>query len=336
MDEMTGFAALLPGKLLAETGPLPADLTELRVRAGRRIQLVRLSGEEFRGKAADAALAEETAQALAGHSLYAREEELKEGYFTVRGGCRVGVCGRFSAGGQARTLTHVGSVCVRIAREARGAADGVMREMFDRGRPVSALVVSPPGLGKTTLLRDIARQLSEGTGGRRGVKVGVADERGELAGCVLGRPSLDVGPRTDVMDGCPKRIGMELLVRGMSPDVIVTDELGHDGDREAVLDAMRSGVRVIASVHARDEEEALRRLGAELAGLFDRMIVLGDRIGQIKRVTGGIEDGYGGQSGRGVRHDGGERMGRTDAGGNAGKAGADPFGCAGRSPAADE
>lgn len=283
MDAMTGLMRLLPEALKREIGALPDDLTELRVRAGRPVQLVGLSGEEFRGGAISASLTAGTAQALAGHSLYAREEELKEGFFTMEGGCRVGVCGRTTAqDGRITGLTHVGSVSIRIAREIKGAADAAMPQIFGAGGLVNTLVISPPGLGKTTLLRDIARQLSDGDEGRRGYRVGIADERGELAGCSMGVPTLDVGLRTDVLDGCPKRIGMQLLVRAMSPEVIVTDELGHPGDAEAVLDAMRSGVRVIASVHARDEAEARRRLGGELTDLFERRIVL---IG-IGRIAG--------------------------------------------------
>ena len=287
MDAVTGLAALLPEELGRTIGTLPPDLTELRVRAGRPVQLVCLSGEVFRGGAISAELVAQTAQALARHSLYAREEELKEGFFTIDGGCRVGVCGRMAADGQARRLTHIGSVCVRVARAVEGAADGIMDALFDADdRPVNALIVSPPGMGKTTMLRDLARQLSDGTGGRRGLRVALADERGELAGCVLGVPTLNVGRRTDVMDGCPKRIAMRLIIRAMSPEVIVTDELGHEGDAEAALDAMRSGARVIASVHARDGKEAQARLGGSLAGAFERMIVLGRDIGQVGKIIG--------------------------------------------------
>ena len=332
MDAVTRMRELLPAEARELLPPLPEDLTELRLRAGRPVQLIRSGGGELLGGRTDAALVQAAAQALSGHSLYAREEELREGFFTIEGGCRVGVCGRMTAeNGRAAQLTHVGSVCVRIAREIRGAADPVMERMQAAGRPVSALIVSPPGLGKTTLLRDIARQLSDGTG----VRVGVADERGELAGCVLGVPTLDVGLRTDVLDGCPKRIGMRLLVRSMSPEVIVTDELGHPEDAAAVRDAMRCGVRVVASVHAADEAEAEERLGRELTGLFEQIVVLGGGIGRIRRMIGRRGDGYGIENGRGMRHDGGERVGRQDACGRAGTARGDAEGGGRRGEAAE-
>lgn len=288
METVNRLSRLLPEAVLRETGPMPADLTELRLRSGRPAEVVGLNGGTLVGGAISAPLVAQAAQKLAGHSLYAREEELREGYFTIEGGCRVGVCGRMTAEeGKIRQLTHIGSVCVRIAREIRGAADAVMEHLYEENSAVSALIISPPGLGKTTLLRDIARQLSDGACGRRGLKVGMADERGELAGCVMGVPMLDVGARTDVMDGCPKRMGMKLLIRSMSPEVIVTDELGHPQDAEAVRDALRCGVRVIASVHARDESDARRRLGEELMDRFDRYVIMGGGIGRIMRIDGG-------------------------------------------------
>lgn len=285
MEAVKRLEALLPERLVREAGALPEDLFELRIRAGRPVQLIGGSGEMLRGGAVSAELVEQTARSLAGHSLYAREEELREGYFTIEGGIRVGVCGRMPApDGRPLPVTHIGSLCIRLAREIRGAADGVMDALWEGGCPVSAAVVSPPGMGKTTLLRDIARQLSDGTGGRRGVRVAVADERGEIAGCVLGVPMLDVGARTDVMDGCPRREAMRLMVRAMSPEVIVTDELGHESDAEAVADAMRSGVRVIASVHADSRRGAGERLG-HAARLFGRMILLGGRPGQVIEIV---------------------------------------------------
>ena len=327
MEAVRRVSALLPEEVRRAAGSLPEDLIELRLRPGRPVQLVRMNSEELRGGSLSASQVQAAAQGLAGHSLYAREEELREGFFTIEGGCRVGVCGRMTAEyGERMRLTHVGSVCVRIAREVKGAADPVMKELYEEEGPVSALIVSPPGLGKTTMLRDIARQLSDGTNGRRGLRVGMADERGELAGCAAGVPTLDVGLRTDVMDGCPKRMGMGLLVRAMSPEVIVTDELGHAQDAAAVKEAMRCGVKVIASVHAADETEAGWRLGEGLTELFEKIVVLGGGIGRIQRVTGGNRDGINGQNRRGVRNDGGERVGRKTDGGRAGAAGSGAFG----------
>jgi stage III sporulation protein AA len=281
------FEVLLPEVLRRHIGELPETLTELRLRADRAAELVCGRESLLRGEPIGRELIEETAHALAQHSLYAREEELRQGFFISAGGCRAGVCGRVNVRADgAVDLTHISSLCIRRAREIKGAADAVTEGLYEGERAVSALVISPPGMGKTTLLRDIARQLSNGTRGRRGLRVAIADERGELAGCVLGVPALDVGERTDVMDGCPKRIAMNMLVRAMSPEVIVTDELGHAQDADAVRDALRCGVRVIASVHASSAEEAARRLGKDCISLFDRLIVL-KGIGQIGEIVYG-------------------------------------------------
>jgi stage III sporulation protein AA len=188
--------------------------------------------------------------------------------------------------GELESIKNVSFLNVRLAHQVIGCAERVLPYLWRHEKMGHTLIISPPGMGKTTLLRDIARQLSNGTRGRRGLRVAIADERGELAGCVLGVPALDVGERTDVMDGCPKRIAMNMLVRAMSPEVIVTDELGHAQDADAVRDALRCGVRVIASVHASSAEEAARRLGKDCISLFDRLIVL-KGIGQIGEIVYG-------------------------------------------------
>ncbi|NLG24018.1 MAG: stage III sporulation protein AA [Clostridiales bacterium] len=287
---MISLMRLLPGELLNPLSPLPADLTDLRLRPHRPAELVspgksRLAGPDVPPQGIERALTQ-----LSRHSLYAWEEELTQGFFTLSGGERVGVCGRFAVeGGRVTALSRVYSVAIRVSRQVAGAADRLMPYLYEDGRPVSALILSPPGLGKTTLLRDAIRQLSSGTAYGRAARVAVADERCELAACSSGGPTMDLGPRADVVDGCPKRLAMPLMVRALSPDVIATDELGQAGDAEAALDAVRCGVRVLASVHAADYQAArarpqLRELLA--SGAFDRVATLA-AVGQLGQVLDG-------------------------------------------------
>ena len=264
----------------------PGFLREIRLRANRPVQLVYSDGDCLTAQAVSAEWIARAADALAAHSLYARDEELRQGYLTLENGCRAGVCGRFTAGnGRVGHLIEIRSICVRIARAVPGCADGVMRWLYEDGRPLGVLVISPPGLGKTTLLRDIARQFSEGTAYGRARSVAIADERREIAG---GAGRLDVGPRTDVLEGCPKTEAVSMLVRTMSPEVIVTDELGRAEEAEAVLEGIKCGVSLAASAHARDLSEARRRPALERlleAGAFDRIITLSGRAGHVASVS---------------------------------------------------
>lgn len=267
----------LPPEAQRAADELGAQLTGIRLRAGRRIQLTYPGGDvlaEVLGRPEF----ERTLSALMGHSLYARQDELDSGYFTLPDGSRAGICGRFAAGGP-RALSDVGSVCIRIAREIAGCADGVISDVKSVR---SALVVSPPGMGKTTLLRDMARQLSEG-----GANVCIVDERGELAACRGGNPTLNVGPRTDVISGCEKHIAILRAVRACSPDVIVTDEIGDARDAQALDEALRCGVRILASAHGTElEPDRLRPQVGEMvkSGAFEMGILLGPAPGNIART----------------------------------------------------
>lgn len=235
-----------------------------------------VSAEDFR----------RTFELVSGSSVYALEEELRQGFITLPGGHRVGLCGRAVVrNGAIRTQRDIGSLNVRIAREVPGAADALLPLLVDAaGLPMSTLVFSPPGMGKTTLLRDLARQISSGRPdlGLGGLRVGVVDERSELGGSRQGRPTRDLGPRTDVLDGCPKAVGLTLLLRAMGPQVIVTDEVGRPEDAEALGEAVRCGVRVLASAHAGSLGEAASRpvlRGLLEAGVFGRLVRLGTRRG---------------------------------------------------------
>ena len=256
-------------------------LTEVRLRAGRETQLKTpedeawvppvLTPEEIRRIAVD----------MMENSYYACENQLARGYFTMRDGCRVGVAGAFSENGDQYALSAIGSMCIRIARERKGCARKLFECVKSENGISNALIISPPGLGKTTLLRDLARLISES-----GRIVGIADERGEIAAARFGVPRMDVGARTDVIDGCRKHIAMLNLIRSMSPEVILTDEIGDERDRIAVLEAVRRGVNVIATAHARDMDDLSRGSRQELLrdGLFEYVFVLSDRPGNISAI----------------------------------------------------
>ena len=264
-----------------------APCEEIRLRVGRRPQVVFFSGDvildvpPFTREEAG-----ELIERLCRRSVYARSEELKNGFVTIEGGARVGVCGKpVVSGGRIERLSDITCFNIRLAREVTGCAENVMPYLTERGRPVSALIAAPPAGGKTTLLRDIARCFSEGVGAIP-VKVAIADERGELAACVEGIPSFLIGSRTDVMELLPKAEAIRIFIRSMSPELIVTDELGGEDDAEAVSEASRCGVAVIASVHAASAEELLSRrtvAGAIRSGAFKRVLML-KRSGSTLRV----------------------------------------------------
>ncbi|MEK4249675.1 stage III sporulation protein AA [Paenibacillus sp. FSL W7-1287] len=199
---------------------------------------------------------------ITNYSLYAMEEELRRGYITIAGGHRIGIAGRtILEGGHVRGIRDIGGFNIRIAREVLGASKQLLPKLF--GGPSdslqSTLIISPPQQGKTTLLRDLTRALSYGDYRKHAMKVAIVDERSEIAACVRGIPSFDVGPRTDVMDACPKAEGMMMLLRSMSPEVIIVDEIGRVEDAVAIREAAHCGVKVIATAHAYNIQEAFGR-----------------------------------------------------------------------------
>lgn len=232
-------------------------------------------------------------QLISGSSIYAFEEELKNGFITIKGGHRVGIAGKtVLERGRVRTIKYITGLNIRIAREVKGAADRVMPFLID---PLSkefqhTLIVSPPRCGKTTLMRDIIRQLSTGISrlNFEGCTVGVIDERSEIAGCFHGIPQKDVGLRTDVLDGCPKAEGMMIMIRAMGPEVLATDEIGRQEDAEALEEALNAGIRILTTAHGKSLEDIMLRPVLKQvmeSGIFKRIVVLGR-----SRGVGTIED----------------------------------------------
>lgn len=232
---------------------LPGELREIRIRANRPTVFVTATRTAALSWTPEKQELEAVVEALSEHSLYARQDETSQGYLTLRGGHRMGLCGHASKRDAQSVLSDIGSVCIRIAGEWPGAADPLIQHM--QGLQ-SLLIIGAPGSGKTTMLRDLARQLSTG---RDGNQVAIVDERSELAACVSGVPQLNVGASTDVLDGLHKSEAIPWLIRSMAPEVIITDELGGEADASTVLDALNCGIAVCASAHGSSLQDAASR-----------------------------------------------------------------------------
>lgn len=257
-------------------------ITEIRIRVNKPVQLVYFdSKEHILGGLIDAEELRQIALSMMEHSYYACEEELNRGFFTMENGCRVGVGGSFATiNGDKYHLRTISSLCIRVAQAVVGCAEEFVNKILEN-RPVSALVLSAPGMGKTTLLRDAARILSE-----KGFRIGIADERHEIAACINASPGFDLGIRSDVIDGCPKAMAIEILVRSLAPQIIVTDEIGNSEDYKAIREAARMGVSMIASAHA-SSLEAFENgpMGMLLKeGLFEIAVWLGEQPGHIQEI----------------------------------------------------
>ena len=295
-DELLKIFAGPIRELLGKAEPDWEKVQEIRLRAGRPVFVVSggteyvLTEEGLRRTAlpgsgpgpAQAYRAtpqdlRETLEYVSSHSLYAFEEEIRQGFLTIRGGHRIGLAGKTVTDERGiRTIKYISFLNVRLAHQVRGCADKVMPYLSERGQALHTLFVSPPRCGKTTLLRDVIRQMS----GRH--TVGVVDERSELAACCQGIPQNDLGDRTDVLDCCPKAKGMMMLVRSMSPEVVAVDEIGGREDVDAMRYVMNCGCSVLATVHGDSLEDVAGKpaLGEMvLGGMFDRCIVLSSRKG---------------------------------------------------------
>lgn len=216
---------------------------------------------------------------ISGSSLYAFENEIKNGYITVEGGHRIGMTGKAQVrNGQIQGIHPITGFNVRIAHEVKGCAEKLLPYVVQKGRLMHTLLLSPPGGGKTTMLRDLIRLASD----ELGLNVAVADERSEIGGSFRGVPQCDIGSRTDVLDGAPKSEGMLMMLRSMNPQVIAVDELGALQELEAIETIMNAGVRLICTAHSANLEELRKKPGfADLIrrGSFERVVVLSGRRG---------------------------------------------------------
>lgn len=285
MDGFASAAALLPWRLRQAAEAMPGEsravCEELRLRRGREATAL-MEGREYGLGAGpvtegDLRTVLETATRASFHAV---GEQLCRGFISAPGGVRVGVCGTAVVGpGGMEGVREIYSVSLRVPRAVPDCADGIW-DALTAGGFRSVLIAAPPGAGKTTLLRELVRRLS-----CQGLRVAVADERGEIADAWDGEAAFDVGPHTDVMTGVPKAQGVGLLLRAMNPQVMAVDEIGGEADARALLEAAGGGVKLLATIHgARGERESPVCRALLQAGVFRRRVWVENRRG-VRRYT---------------------------------------------------
>lgn len=264
------------------------DMQEIRISADKNAAVVKSGVLLDTGINISREMLKKIIDSMCRGSLYAMQQSLAQGYITLHGGHRVGICGRcVTESGVITHMADISAICIRISRGVTGAADSIMEYIDYHGRLYNTLIISPPGGGKTTVLRDAVRQL-----GNR-YRVCVADERSEIAACREGVPTHDVGKFTCVMDAVPKAQGIMMLLRSMSPQIIATDETGTEAEEEAIYRLINCGIKLITTAHGYSEKDILTRkhLGNLVEkGVFERIIVLGSSKG-IATVEKIITDG---------------------------------------------
>ena len=262
-----------------------SGLEEIRFRVGRPVSLYYYNRVLFltesgttqtqkNAKYASKNELEALTACLCNHSVYAYLNEMKDGFITIRGGHRVGLAGKcVEKNGQISGISSISGINIRIAREYKNCAVSLIPHLHLANSVYNTLLLSPPQCGKTTYLRDITRLLSAD------FKITVVDERSEIAGSFDGIPQFDIGPQTDVLDRFPKTDGMLLALRSLSPQILVTDELGDDRDADAAYKLYGAGCRLIATMHG-DNLNELSKTKKSLLSLFDIAILMGRRDGR--------------------------------------------------------
>lgn len=285
LDE--GIVKLFPPRVVEALGEYLKDnaLQEIRLKIEKPIIITSSKGEVVLSYILGREDIKYILQRISNYSLYAYEEEIRQGFITIRGGHRVGLAGEcVMDNGKIKTIRNISSLNIRICREILGCSKKVMKYIVEDKKVLNTLIISPPKCGKTTILRDIARNLSDG-----GKKISIIDERSEIAASYLGVPQMKVGIRTDVLDNCLKSEGLIMAIRSLSPEIIICDEIGTLKDIEALIMAFNSGVNIVVTLHGESLDDLINRsVFKELLenNVVERVILLSNRegVGTVENV----------------------------------------------------
>lgn len=260
-------------------------IQEIRIKVDKPLMFVSNSGEVRTNYISKLEDVKNIIQRISSYSIYAFEEEIRQGYITIQGGHRVGICGTCVLDGQSlKTIKNISSLNIRIAKDVKGCGNLVLPHIINEDSVLNTIIISPPRCGKTTILRDLARQISNGNSmcGLKGKNITIIDERSEIASCYRGAPQMEVGIRTDILDNCPKSEGIIMAIRSMGPQVIICDEIGTYRDMESIVAALNSGVNVITTIHGFSEEDLYKRPVFKDVienKVFKRAVILSNRRG---------------------------------------------------------